>query len=81
MQFALQVSEGDIEIQHGHVGRGVTEQFHDGGEIHSGAKHLTGISVSELVRNDALGNAGRGGPLVQVCTEVAQQGLLGVRAG
>jgi hypothetical protein len=81
MQFALQVSEGDIEIQHGHVGRGVTEEFHDGGEIHSGAKHLTGIGVSELVRNDALSNARRGGHLVQVSAEVAQQGLLGAGTG
>ena len=37
--------------------------------------------MTKLVRNDALSNARRGGNLVQVCTEVAQQGLLGTRAG
>ena len=33
MELALQVGQRDIEVQHGHVWRGVTEQFHDGGEI------------------------------------------------
>ena len=46
MKLALQISQGDFEIQHGHLGRGVAEQFHDGGKIHAGTKHLAGVGVT-----------------------------------
>ena len=68
MKLALQVSQGDVEIQHGHVGRAVAEQFHEGGKAYTGAKHLGGIGVAKLMRNDARGKARRDGHLLQVAT-------------
>lgn len=81
MKLALQVRQGDVEIQHRHVGRGVAEEFHDGGKADAGTKHLCGIGVSHLVRNDARGDAHRKGNLVQVVAQLAHQGFFGAGAG
>ena len=63
LEFALQVGQGDIEIQHDHFRGSVIERFHDGRKRNDGTQHLAGIGVSKRVRNDALRDAG-GGDLV-----------------
>src|ERR1035437_802513 len=64
MKLALQISQGDVEIQHSHLGRGVTEQLHDRKKLYAGTKHLTGVGVAHLMRNDAFPNARLGTHLV-----------------
>ena len=49
---------------HGHVGP-VAEQFHEGGKADAGAKHLSGIGVSKLVRDDAGGDSDGSDGIVQ----------------
>ena len=40
MKLALQVSQGDAGMRHGHVGRAVAEQSHEGGQADAGAIRL-----------------------------------------
>jgi hypothetical protein len=81
MKLTLQISQSNLEIQHGHLWRGVTEQFHDGNKLYAGTKHLAGIGVAKLVRNDAFGDACLGTHRMQVSAEGADQGIPGAGAG
>ena len=79
VELALQVGERDIEIDHGHSGRGVAEQFHQDREIEAAVKHFAGIGVAELMGDDAGGNAGGGRSFVQIGAQLAKQHLAGSR--
>jgi len=48
MKLALEIGQGDVHIEHRHVGRAVPQQFHHGGESDARAKHLRGVGVSLL---------------------------------
>jgi len=50
-------------------------------ELYAGTKHLTGIGVAHLMRNDTFPNAGLGTHLVEVPAEFADQGFLGAGTG
>src|ERR1035437_2220316 len=81
MKLALQIRQSNLEIQHGHLGRGVTEQLHDRNKLYAGTKHLSGIGVTKLVRNDALRNACLGTYRMQVSADFTDQGFPGAGAG
>ena len=66
MKLALQICRSNLEIQHGHFGRGVTEQLHNRKKLHAGTTHLAGIGVPHLKGNDAFRNARLGTDGVQV---------------
>src|SRR5208337_2457896 len=51
------------------------EQFHQDGEADSGAKHLRGVSVSELMGNDASRESEGVADLTQVIAELNQDSL------
>ena len=57
VELPLQVGEGDVEVDHGHLGGSMAEQFHQCRKIDATTKHLAGVSVAELVRDDVAGNA------------------------
>ena len=57
----------------------MTEQFHQCRKIDSAAKHLAGIGVSELMRDDAAGNARRSSSFAQVGAQLADEYLPGTR--
>src|SRR5262245_46942575 len=57
----------------------MTEQFHQCRKIDSAAKHLAGIGVSELMRDDAAGNARRSSSFAQVGAQFADEYLPGTR--
>src|SRR6266566_7231292 len=76
MKLALQVSQGDVEIPDGHVRRLMAKQFHEDRKANAGAKHLRGVSVSELMRNDARGDAHGRSHLVKVAAQLTDQGFL-----
>jgi hypothetical protein len=57
VKLALQISQSDVEILHGHLQLFMAEQLHEDREAHTGAKQLRSIGVSELMRNDARGDA------------------------
>ena len=46
---------GDLDIAHGHLGRFVSKQFHQGRHGHPGAGHLRGEGVAKTVAGDMLG--------------------------
>ena len=79
VELTLQVGERDVEIDHGHLGGGMAEQFHQGRQIDAAAEHLAGIGVTELMRNDATGNAGGSRHLVQIGAELANEHVPGSR--
>ena len=73
LELALQVREGDVEVDHGHLGGGMAEHLHQCREVHTAAKHFGGIGVAELMRDNASGKAGSGTDLVQVRAELADE--------
>ena len=77
VELAAEIGEGHVDIAHGHVGRGVAEQGHQGGEADAGTNHLGGVGVSKLVRDEAGGEAERMTDLVQVVAELAHQRCFG----
>ena len=81
LELALQVGESDVEIHHGHLGRGVAEQLHEGGKIYAGAKHLAGIGVTQLMRNDAAGMPAAAQTSCRYAAELANEGLPGCGTG
>src|SRR6185369_11938025 len=79
--LASQIGQRDIQVQHGHVWRCVAEEFHDSGKIDTRTKHLGGVRVSELVRNDLGRESGSKGHLMQVISESAYEGVFAEGAG
>ena len=79
VELPLQVGEGDVEVDHGHLGASVAEQFHQCRKIDATTKHLAGVSVAELMRDDAAGNARGGGNFVEIRAELADEHLPGNR--
>ena len=77
VELALKIGERDVEVDHGHLGGGMAEQFHQGGKINAAAKHLAGIGMAELMRNNAAGDAGGGRSLVQIAAELADEHVPG----
>ena len=58
IELALQVGERDVEIDHGHLGGPMAEQFHQGRNVNAATEHLAGVGVTELVRNNGARDAG-----------------------
>src|SRR5271157_1586427 len=81
MELALEVVPGNVDVPHRHPWILVTETFHERGYGEARTNHFTCVGVSELVRNDAGGNAGRRTDFVQVVAQLADQGGLAVRTG
>ena len=79
LELTLQVRESDVEVDHGHLGRGMSEQFHQRGKINAAAKHFAGVGVAELMRNDPAGNADGSTNLVEIGAELADEHGLGGR--
>ena len=76
MKLAFEVGQSDVDIEHGHVGRTVSEQFHHRGKAYAGTQHLRGIGVPELMGND-LGWQTRGETdLMQVVAKLPYHGSL-----
>ena len=80
VELAAEIGEGHLDIAHGHVGRSVVEQCHQGWKTDARANHLTCVGVSKLVRDEAGGEAERMTHLMQVVAELTHQGLLAARA-
>ena len=77
LELTLQVRESDVEVDHGHFGRGMAEHLHQCGEVHTAAKHLGGIGMSELMRDDASRKAGSGTDFIQIRAELANERVSG----
>ena len=71
VEFALEILLSDLKILQGHVGTFVTKEFDDRGKANASAQHLRSICMSKLVRDDAGGNAERGGDFAQGGTQFA----------
>ena len=69
LELALEIGEGDIDVAHGHGRIDVAEQFHQDGEADAGAKHLCGVGMPELMRDDICGESERVTDLMQVIAE------------
>ena len=48
VEFTLQIGLCDFDVSHGHLGRGVAEQFHQRGETHARAQYFSGICMSPM---------------------------------
>ena len=79
LEFPLKVSKRHVEIAHRHLWRCVAEQFHHGRKADTGSKHLRGIAMPKLVRDDAGGKAERVADLMQVIAELTNECLFGSR--
>ena len=79
LEFPLKVSKRHVEIAHRHLWRCVAEQFHHGRKADTGSKHLRGIAMPKLVRDDAGGKAQRVADLMQVIAELTNECLFGAR--
>ena len=79
LELTLQVGESDVEVDHGHLGGGMAEEFHQCGKIDTTAKQFAGVGVSELMRDDASGDARGGGNFMQIGAELADEHLPGTR--
>src|SRR6516164_9324504 len=77
LELALQVREGDVEVDHGHLGGGMAENLHESGKIHAAAKEFAGVGVSELMGDDASGKAGSGTDFIQIGAKLANEGVPG----
>ena len=49
VELTLQIGERDVEIDHGHLGRVMAEQFHQGRNINAATEHLAGNLLSKGV--------------------------------
>ncbi len=72
LELALEIGEGDIDVAHSHGRIDVTEQLHQDGEADAGAKHLCGVGMPELMRDDICGESERVTDLMQVIAELNQ---------
>ncbi len=59
LKFALKIRQSYIKVLHGHLGRGVAEQFHQGWKANASSKHFCGIGMPQLMWDDADGKAKR----------------------
>src|SRR5436853_3735588 len=59
----------------------MAEQFHQGRKGDAGAKHLGGIGMPQLMRDDARGNAERMADLTQVIAKAMKERVLGAGTG
>ncbi len=60
-ELALHIGRNNVQVAYGHRWRGVAEELHENRQGNTGANELRGICVSQLVRDDACGDAcGRG---------------------
>ena len=57
LELALKISEGHIDVAHGHAWVDVPKYFHQDWEADAGAKHFRSVCMAELVWNDARGEA------------------------
>jgi hypothetical protein len=80
VELTLQIVARDLDILHRHLGLDVAEERHQCGQTDSGTHHLSGICVSKLVRNDALGNAHCGRSIGQIWAQLFDQRLLAFMA-
>lgn len=76
MKLALQIGSSHVDIAHRHLGIDVPEQLHESRQPYPCAHHLAGIGVPELVRNDAVADAGCSDNIGKVRTELLDKGLL-----
>ena len=72
LELALEIGEGDIDVAHGHSRIDMAKQLHQDGEADSGAKHLGGVGVPELMGDDIRGETERVADQVQVIAELHQ---------
>jgi len=47
-ELALDAGEGNIEIAHGHLGRPMTEKFHNHRQTGAGSEHFSGKGVASM---------------------------------
>lgn len=80
VELALQVGERDIEIDHGHLGGVMAEQFHQDRNINAATEHLAGIGVTELVRNNGARDAGSRSHLAEISAQLPDEHPPGNRA-
>ena len=76
LELALEISEGHIDVAHGHGRVDVAKQLHEDREADAGTKHLRGVGVPELVGNDICGQTEGVADQVQV---IADLGVVGGR--
>lgn len=76
LKLALQIGEGDVDVAHGHIRIGMSEQLHQDREADSGAKHLRSVGVPELVGNDGCGQTEGRANLMQVIAQLVDEGVL-----
>ena len=72
LELALEIGEGDIDVAHSHGRIEVAEQLHQDGEADARAKHLCGVGMPELMRDDICGESERVTDLMQVIAELNQ---------
>jgi hypothetical protein len=71
--FASQVRRGDSKIAYSHVWRTVSEELHDAGKAYASTEQECSVRVSELRRDDPLGDSCRFGDLVEGFSESTKQ--------
>ena len=75
MKLTLQVVASDLDVLHRHLGLDVAEKRHHRRQADTSANHLTGICVSELMRND-FGNADGSRGIGKVGAQLFEEALL-----
>ena len=76
MELTLQIVARDQNVLHRHLSLDVSEECHQCRQADAGAHHLSGICVSQLMRNDALGNADGGCGIGQIRAQLFDERLL-----
>ena len=64
-ELTLYIGQGNIEMAHGHLGRLMTEKFHNNGQAGTGSEHLSGKRMPKLMRHNTGLDADVSGDLVQ----------------
>lgn len=70
LELPLEIGQGDIDIAHGHGWIDMAESLHQDREADTGAQHLCGIGVPELMGDDLCGKSERVADLMQVIAEL-----------
>src|ERR1700733_12804935 len=76
VELTLQVIAGDQDVLHRHLRLDMAEERHQRRQAYACANHFTGVCMSKLVRNDAVGNADGDRDIGQVGAQSFYQSLL-----
>jgi len=77
LKFAVKVNERDLNIAHGHAWVEVAKHFHHSGETGACAEHFCAEGMSELVRNDAFGDAHGDHEIAPGSTQLLEESFAG----